>query len=358
MEALLRADRFFGVSLLLLQQTQTSFLAAFILAGSDVATFELFTEEWSRHPLRVQAAQEARHLAGIAGGCASAAASAGHAATLGVHSRVTGLLDGMGMNIAGRAQKLKEDAAKLGISADDKVQADRGLAGVFRARASDGRVATLGVRSRVTGLPDGMGMKIAGGAQKLKQDAHNVGISADDKAQADRSTAASFGGRALAGRTTPMATTSSALATRGVRNPNVSFNAQHPDDIALGAEIGEVVMGPLAWQNYITTSTTKMVQVDKPLNQKESATLAAARPSRKGWVFYHVTRTTERWVMQDRIAFTLPGHTEENPVLYVESLREAISEAYHVNWVRYSAAKLKDRKDKNAGTKLSRSKKH
>jgi len=59
--------------------------------------------------------------------------------------------------------------------------------------------------------------------------------------------------------------------------------------------------------------------------------------------------------MEDRITFTLPSHTEENPVLYVESLHEAISETYHVNWIRYSAAKLKDLKDKNAGTKLSRS---
>jgi len=58
MEALLRADRF--LSLLLLQQTEASFLAAFILAGGVATTFELFTHEWLRNPVRVAAAQEAR----------------------------------------------------------------------------------------------------------------------------------------------------------------------------------------------------------------------------------------------------------------------------------------------------------
>ena len=102
MEALLQADRFFGVSLLLLQQTLASFLAAFILSGSAAITFEFFTHEWLRNPVRVAAAQEARRIAGRA----SVAARAARAATLGVRSRVTGLPDGMGMNIAGGAQKL------------------------------------------------------------------------------------------------------------------------------------------------------------------------------------------------------------------------------------------------------------
>ena len=124
------------MSLSLLQTTQASFLSASILAGSFVTTFDLFTEEWSRHPLRVQLAQEARRLAGIAGGRASAAASAARAAALGVFSSKTGRPDGMGMNIAGGAQKVKQDAAVLGISADDKVQAERSNTGFFRGRAS------------------------------------------------------------------------------------------------------------------------------------------------------------------------------------------------------------------------------
>jgi len=162
-DALLRADRFFGLSLQLLQQTQASFLAAFILAGSAAITFELFTHEWLRNPVRVAAVQEARCLAG----CASAAASAASVAALGVRSRVTGLPDSMEMNMAGGAQKVKQDAHDLGISTDEKVQADRGLAGVFSALASDTCAKALGVRSHVTGLPNSMGMNIAGGAQKV-----------------------------------------------------------------------------------------------------------------------------------------------------------------------------------------------
>jgi len=71
-----------GVSLLLLQQTQSSFLAAFIMAGSIATTFKLFTNEWLHNPLRLEAAQEAQ--------CASARASAACAAALGVRSHVTG----------------------------------------------------------------------------------------------------------------------------------------------------------------------------------------------------------------------------------------------------------------------------
>ena len=76
------------------------------------------------------------------------------------------LPDRVGMTIAGGAQKLKKDAHDLGISADEKVQADRGLAGFFSALASDGRAAALGVYSQVTGLPDSMGMNIAGAHKK------------------------------------------------------------------------------------------------------------------------------------------------------------------------------------------------
>jgi len=53
--------------------------------------------------------------------------------------------------------------------------------------------------------------------------------------------------------------------------------------------------------------------------------------------------------MGDQITFTLPGHTEANPLLHVESLRQAISEAYHKNLMRYSDAKNKEKKDKEAG---------
>jgi len=110
------------VSLLLLQQTEASFLATFILAGSAVITFELFTHEWSRNPARVAAAQEARQLVGRA----SAAVSAARADALDVRSSVSGQPDCMGMNLADGAQKVQQEAADLGISAGDLVRAQRG----------------------------------------------------------------------------------------------------------------------------------------------------------------------------------------------------------------------------------------
>jgi len=194
----------------------------------------------------------------------------------------------------------------------------------------------------------------------VKQDAHDTGISADEKFLSDRPTARFFGGRASAGCNAPTASAASALLSRGVSNPNMAFNTRNPDALRLGAEIGLVVMGQVEWERYITTSTKKMNKEDKPSPQLVSQKLAAERPSgkREGWVFHHVARTEPRWAMTDKITFTLPGHTEENPVLHIESLREAISEAYHKNWMRYSAAKNKDKQDKDTGTKLSRTRKH
>jgi len=265
----------------------------------------------------------------------------------------------MGMNIAGGAQQVKQDAANLGISADEKVRAERGLAGFFSARDSNTRAEALGVRSRVTDLPDGMGMNIAGGAQQVKQDAADLGISADEKVRADCTTAESFGGRASAGCNMATAQAASALATRGVSNPNVGAKARNPDALQLDAEIGLAVMGPVQWEQYITTSAKQMTQGVKLFTAKETQKLAAKRPSgeREGWGFHHVVRTTPRWAMADKVTFTLLGHTEENPILYTESLREAISEAYHANWTRYSTARNKDQKDEDAGKQLSRSRK-
>jgi len=100
-----------------------------------------------------------------------------------------------------------------------------------------------------------------------------------------------------------------------------------------------------------------MTQGDKPFTANEAQKLATKRPSgeREGWGFHHVVRTTPGWAMVDEITFTLPGHTEETPMLYKQTLREAISEAYHANWNRYSRSRNKDQKDKYAGKQLSRS---
>jgi len=126
MEALLRADRFFGVSLLCLQQTEASFLAAFVLAGSTAVTFELFSQEWLRNQVRVAAAQEGRR--------ASAAASAARVAALGVFSSKTGRPDGMGMNIAGGAAEVQAQALEYGLTPAEVAEAARGTNAFFHQR--------------------------------------------------------------------------------------------------------------------------------------------------------------------------------------------------------------------------------
>ena len=181
MEALLRADRFFGVSLFLLQTTQASFLAAFILAGSDVATFELFTEEWSRHPLRVQGAQEARRMAGRA----SVAASNARAADLNIVSEVTGREDGLAMNIAGGAAKVQAQALEYGLTPAEVAQVARGTAGHFGGTATVGRNQPAATHAA-----------------------------------------------------------SSALLNRGKNNSNKATDVRNPDALRLGEQIGSEVMGP------------------------------------------------------------------------------------------------------------------
>lgn len=52
-----------------------------------------------------------------------------------MRSHVTGLTDGLSMNLGGRAQKLQEDANDLCITADDLDQAIRSDAGSSSVRA-------------------------------------------------------------------------------------------------------------------------------------------------------------------------------------------------------------------------------
>ena len=296
MEVLLRANRFFGVSLSLLQTSQASFLSASILAGSFVTTFDLFTEEWSRHPLRVQLAQEARRLAGIAGGRASAAASAA-------------------------------------------------------------RAAALGVFSSNTGRPDGMGMNIAGGAAEVQAQALEYDVTPAEVAQAARGTAGCFGGTATAGKNAPAATAAAALLSRGAHNAKKRAHfVKNPDAVRLGAEIVylSIFMGRMAWQRYTTTSPAAMLEPEKPLAEKVSKRMATARCWRAGWEFHHATNSGSTWTLEDNITFTMPGHSDENPVWHVESMREAISETYHILWSRHLDAERSRKKDKDAGMKLNR----
>ena len=207
----------------------------------------------------------------------------------------------------------------------------------------------LHIVSSFTGRGDGMGMNIAGGATEVQARALEYGITPAEVAQTARGTASYF--------SVPIATAASALASRGVSNPNLGPKARNIDALRLGDEVGKVVMGTEKCAKYITTSVREMTQGDKPFTVHETQQLATKRPSgeRMGWGFHHVVRTTPGWAMVDRITFTMTGHTEETPMLYKETLRESISEEYHANWMRYSRSRRKDQKDKDAGKQLSRS---
>ena len=72
-------------------------------------------------------------------------------------------------------------------------------------------------------------------------------------------------------------------------------------------------------------------------------------------MFRPSTLTAAPLTITDMVTFVLPDNTEKNPLVVTETLRDAVSEAYHVNWWRYRTAMLKDERDKDAGMKLSRS---
>jgi len=90
-------------------------------------------------------------------------------------------------------------------------------------------VAAILIVSGTTGRGDGLAMNIAGGAAAVRTQALEYGITPDEVSQAARGTAGSFGGRVSAGCNMATAQAASALATRGVSNPNMVFNARNPD---------------------------------------------------------------------------------------------------------------------------------
>jgi len=100
-----------------------------------------------------------------------------------------------------------------------------------------------------------------------------------------------------------------------------------------------------------------MNETDQPVDAIVSQEWTKERivDERKGWVLHHIAMTAARWKMTDQITYILPGATTENPLIHVESLQVAISEAYSINYSRFSRARNKDPKDKDAGMKLSRS---
>jgi len=288
----------------------------------------------------VQAAQEARRLAGMA----SAAASDARASALGVRSSRTDLSDDMGMNIAGGYEKVKKEAAALDISADEYSQARRGDAGFFSAAASDARASALGVRSSRTDWPDGMGMNIAGGYEKVKKEAAALHVSANDLVGSNHWLAASHASEA------------SALVGRGKSNPKKGKTSRNNTATKLGELVGSSVMGQEDWAQYIITSCKDMIPQNKPFTSTTTQQLAKSRSAgeRDGWAIHDLGATASRWCMSDIITYRLPDHTEEIPDLREETFQAVISVAYHCNWERHCQMVNKNKKDKDAGRQLYR----
>ena len=322
--------------------------------------------------------------------CSAAASNTG-AEKLDLLSHKTGLPDGMGMNIASGSMKVQQQAAAFSISVQDLVDERRSAASECSAAASNTRAEKLDLLSHKTGLPDGMGMNIAGGSLKVQQQAAAFGISVQDLVDERRSAVASCGGAGdvtardiladelgvfssqtgdpdgfgmkIAGGYRKVQEEAAALGisvqdkvdsdrymvamrggeasglkTRGQRTPNVGRTSRNESARVLGHAVGALVMGPEDWAVYITRSAKKMQPLDKPLTAPVNAERAKERPSgeRDGWVILHAAVSTPRWLMTDWITYRLPSHTKEVPDEYTENVRDAISDAYHHNWKLHS----------------------
>jgi len=154
LEALARANRLFGTSSELLQETQNSLSALRILAGGTAIT--MLTDEWENNPRRVAAAAYARRVA--------YALWAEQAASCGVLTRDRLRGDAMGLFLAGGAAVVQAQALVYGITPAEVAQAARGTAGYFSAMASEATSADLNIVLDVTGRGDGLAMNIAGGS--------------------------------------------------------------------------------------------------------------------------------------------------------------------------------------------------
>ena len=292
-----------------------------------MVTFKLFTHEWLRNPARVAAAQEVHRLAGRA----SAAASAGRAENLDIRSDRTGRGDDMGMNIAGGAAEVQSQALEYHVTPAEVAQAARGTAGYFSTVVSEGRAENLDITSERTGRGDGMGMTMAGGVAKVQAQALEYEVFPAEVVQAARGTANYLGGIATAGKNMHAVTAAVSQLIRGQPNANTgAAQLKNPDAVRLSEEIGLSVMGKVSCERYTTTSPKAMLKPQKPLAQRVSKQVATAQCSRAGWEFHHATRSGPTWTLEDNITFTMPGHSAENPAWYVESMREAISETYHI----------------------------
>jgi len=134
----------------------------------------------------------------------------------------------------------------------------------------------MGLFSSSTGLPDGMGMNIAGGNLHVQREAAALGISVPEYVGERRSAASAAGGAA---GTNPV------LATRGKRNSNKGKQPRNEAARVLGAQVGAAVMGQERWERYTHTSCRKMKELEKPLSAPANALVERERPSgqRDGW---------------------------------------------------------------------------
>ena len=97
--------------------------------------------------------------------------------------------------------------------------------------------------------------------------------------------------------------------------------------------------------------------LDRPFGYHATKKLVKERLSgaRDGWKFDHVDRSEPRWSMTDQITYRLPNHTKEVPDLVAETLQAAISDAYHHHYTLHLRLLKRNKKDEEAGKKLSRS---
>jgi len=203
----------------------------------------------------------------------------------------------------------------------------------------------LGIFSRKKGLPDGMGLNIAGGQLAAQREAAALGISVSAYVAQRRSAT----GNAVVEH--------NASLSRGQRNSNMGITSRNAAVRDLGEEVGAFVMGQDDWKTYIETPTAEMPPLDRPFSANVTKKLTKERPSgaRNGWKFDHVDRSEPRWSMTDKVTYRRPNHTQEVPDLVEETLQAAISGAYHHNWTLHSRLLKRNKKDKDAGKQLSRS---
>ena len=124
-----------------------------------------------------------------------------------------------------------------------------------------------------TGRPDGLGMNIAGGFQKVQRDAADLGVSVQDNVDAQRSLARLS--QAAGGKSTAL----NSLINRGRRNPNLGFASRNAAIRLLGEQVGAAVMGQEHWAQYIETSCRKMQQLDKPFTFPDTMQVTKTRIS-------------------------------------------------------------------------------